>query len=283
MKLKNRTIVIVGGGRGIGRTIAMACAREGAKTVIAARSMSELQETATKIRETIPQAKILTLHCDVTSDEQVTELFSKAENQFGPIDGLVCVAGIYGPISPLEETSIQQWSETIQINLIGTVRCIMGVVKGMKQRKSGRIILFAGGGQEAMPNFSAYVSSKGGILRLTETLGAELAPFNIFVNAISPGAVNTLLLDQLLAAGPEKAGEKFYQKSLEQKEKGGAPAEKSAGLAIYLLSEESRGLHGKNLSAIWDKYSEIQDPAELSKSDIYTMKRVTDLKGGTRN
>jgi NAD(P)-dependent dehydrogenase (short-subunit alcohol dehydrogenase family) len=152
----------------------------------------------------------------------------------------------------------------------------------MKRRGEGRIILFSGGGQGALPNFTSYVASKGAILRFTETLGAELAPHGVFVNAISPGAVNTKFLDDLLAAGPSKVGEAVYQKSLKQRQEGGVPPEKAADLALYLLSPEATGLCGKNLSAVWDNYRDMKNPAALSQTDLYTMRRVVDERGGTR-
>jgi NAD(P)-dependent dehydrogenase (short-subunit alcohol dehydrogenase family) len=129
-----------------------------------------------------------------------------------------------------------------------------------------------------MANFSSYVTSKGGIWRLTETLGHELAPENIFINALAPGAVNTKLLDELLAAGPEKVGKGVFEKSVQQKENGGESPEKAAKLVHYLMSEKSKGLYGKILSAVWDDFENFTDLEKLSKSDIYCVRRVVEKK-----
>ena len=113
-------------------------------------------------------------------------------------------------------------------------------------------------------------------------MGAELATKKIFVNAIAPGAVNTKLLDDLLTAGPEKVGKEFFEKSLAQKEQGGTSPEKAAELALYLLSEKSKGLYGKTLSAVWDPYQDFKDLEKMSTTDIYQVRRVVEADGSTR-
>ncbi|MDR3607835.1 MAG: SDR family NAD(P)-dependent oxidoreductase [Oligoflexia bacterium] len=281
MKLQNQIILITGGGRGIGKTIGLACAREGAKVVLAARSKAQVEQAAADIsKET--GARVLGLACDVSNGAQIEALFSRIENELGTVTGLVCAAGIYGPIGPFETNSIEEWVHAVDVNLLGTARTVHRAISGMKARKGGHIVLFSGGGVAAFPNFSSYVTGKGGIWRFTETLGAELAPHGINVNCIAPGAVNTQFLEELLAAGPERVGKDFYEKSLRQKEEGGASPEKAAALAVYLLSDESTGLYGKNLSALWDDYRNIRDKAATSRSDLYTMRRVVTPEGGTR-
>jgi NAD(P)-dependent dehydrogenase (short-subunit alcohol dehydrogenase family) len=280
MELRNKVVVITGGGRGIGRALAVGCAEMGATVVVAARSLNELSETATAI-EKGRQGKCVPMRCDVALPDDVRQLFTFTEKEVGPVFGLICAAGIYGPIGSFEETNFEQWQRTIEINLVGTARCVHFALQSMKPRRKGSIILFSGGGQGPMPNFSGYVTSKGGIWRLTETLGRELLSHNIAVNAVAPGAVNTRLLEDLLEAGPEKAGEAVYRKALEQKQTGGAPPEKAVKLVQYLLSEKSRGLSGKILSALWDPF-ETLDPIQVTESDLYTMRRVTSPDGGTR-
>jgi NAD(P)-dependent dehydrogenase (short-subunit alcohol dehydrogenase family) len=280
MKLKGKHIVITGGGRGIGATIARMLLSEGADVAISSRSESELQRTASEL-EKASGRKVLAVPCDVGNREDVLSLFSAIRKSWPSIDGLVCAAGIYGPIGPLEELSLEEWEQAIEVNLMGTVRCVHAVLPEMKRRREGRIVLFSGGGVAGFPRFSAYATSKGGIWRFTETLGMELAPYRVYLNAIAPGAVNTKFLDDLIKTGPEKVGESFYKKALEQKEKGGTPPEKAGELVRYLMSEESRGLYGKILSATWDKYWEIDDPEKVSASSLYTMRRVITPEGGT--
>lgn len=273
-------VLITGGGRGIGRAIAEACAEAGYQVAISARSRPELEETAARIQAKGQVCKAFP--CDVSSAESVLQLVRSVESELGTLYGLVCAAGIYGEIGPFWQIPIDAWESALDVNLKGTARAVHAALPGMMKQKKGRVILFSGGGQGPLPSFSPYATSKGAIWRLTETLGAELAPFNIFTNAIAPGAVNTTFLENLIAAGPEKVGQEAYQKALDQKKKGGQPPEKAAALCLYLLSERSTGLYGKILSAIWDDYENFAthfgDLEQMSRTDIFSVRRVVESK-----
>lgn len=282
MSIEGKLVIITGGGRGIGRTIAATCKKAGALVVVAARTDQDLDETLKELKS-INNLPCLTAKCDVTKTEDLKKLFTLSTEKFGPIYGLICAAGIYGPIGSFVECNFSDWESAIDINLKGTAKTIHTAYPFMTDKSGGRIVLFSGGGQGAMANFSSYVTSKGAIWRLTETLASELATKNIYVNAIAPGAVNTKLLDDLLSAGPDKVGSEFYQKSIAQKENGGQSPQKAAELCLYLLSEQSTGLFGKTLSAIWDPYTQFSNLASLSKSEIYTVRRVVDENGNTRS
>lgn len=279
MQLGNHVIAITGAGRGIGKSIAEACKTNGAKVAICARSQRELNDTL-KDLEKLNSVPALAVVCDVSDFKQTKNFFEQIQNHLGDLTGLICAAGVYGSIGPFVETPFAEWEKAVDINLKGTALSIHTAFPYFKN--GGRIILFSGGGQGPLVNFSAYATSKGGIWRLTETLGAELAPHQIFLNAIAPGAVNTKLLDDLLLAGPGKVGKDFYQKALVQKEQGGTSPTKSAELVLYLLSEKSKGLYGKTLSAVWDPYSEFQDLEKMSVQDIYQVRRVVEPDGSTR-
>jgi NAD(P)-dependent dehydrogenase (short-subunit alcohol dehydrogenase family) len=277
--LNKKSVVITGGGRGIGRALALACKKAGALVSVAARSKTDLDETSAELKA-VNDLPYLTVSCDVTKTEDLKNLYQQSEKKFGSLHGLICAAGIYGAIGPFITNDFEEWAQAIDINLTGTARSIHTAFSYLRQ--NSRIILFSGGGQAAMPNFSSYVTGKGGIWRMTETLGAEFAEKEIYLNAIAPGAVNTKLLEDILKAGPEKTGASFYQKSLQQKETGGQGTEKACELALYLLSDRSKGLYGKTLSAIWDSYLEFENLEMMSKSDIFTAKRVVDFEGNTR-
>ena len=281
MLLNNQVVAITGAGRGIGKTIAETCKRSGAKVAICARSQREL-DLALKDLEKLNSIPALAMVCDVTNSNQTLNFFEKIQSQLGTLTGLICAAGVYGSIGSFVETSFEDWQKALDINLKGTALSIHTAFRFFDRSKGGRIILFSGGGQGPLVNFSAYATSKGGIWRLTETLGAELAPHHIFLNAIAPGAVNTKLLDELLTAGPEKVGKEFYEKSLAQKEQGGTSPAKSAELVLYLLSEKSKGLYGKTLSALWDPYQDFKELEKMSATDIYQVRRVVEPDGSTR-
>jgi len=279
--LLNKHIVITGGARGIGLTIAENCKQHGAKVTIISRSKEDLDQANQKL-SFIKDGTVNSVIADVSNKQSIESALFSAANKSGSIYGLICCAGIYGAIGPFVDSSIDDWEKGIDVNLKGTAYSIYYAYKHL-EKSDARIILFSGGGQGPLENFSCYASAKGAIWRLTETLGAELAEKNVFVNSIAPGAVNTKFLDDLIQAGPEKVGQKFFEKSLKQKKDGGTSPQKAADLCLYLLSKKSIGLWGKTLSAVWDPYSDFTDLDVLSKSDIYSYRRVVDYKGNTRS
>jgi 3-oxoacyl-[acyl-carrier protein] reductase len=125
-----------------------------------------------------------------------------------------------------------------------------------------------------MPGMSAYAASKAALVRLSETIAFELKKFNIYVNAIAPGAMNTRLLDDILENGKDKVSEDYYERLLKQKESGGTPLSKGAELCVYLASDESDGVTGKHVSAVWDDYKTLHKHLDILDSDIYTLKRI---------
>ncbi len=270
--LKNKTAIIAGGSRGIGKVVAKLFLENGAKVLLFARDSGELLETQ---KELSALGEVEMIAGDVSSEKDVDEVAKKARSLWGGVDILVNGAGIYGPIGPVTEVDPGEWRKVINVNLIGTFLMIRAIAPLMKGRKKGKIINFSGGGEAAFPNFTGYVASKGGVLRLNETVAAELKEFNIDVNAITPGPVNTKFLDDLLKAGPEKVGKDMYERSLKQKETGGVPPERGAELCLFLASEASDGISGKMLSAVWDNYPNLPKYLkELMSSDVYTMRRV---------
>ena len=151
------------------------------------------------------------------------------------------------------------------------------VLPYFKQRRYGKIIQLSGGGAtNPLPRISAYAVSKAAIVRFAETLAEEVRGLGIDVNAIAPGALNTGMLDEILAAGEEKVGAEFYEKSLRQKESGGAPLSRGANLAVFLASSKSDGITAKLISAIWDDWENWGDSLDiLNSSDVYTLRRIT--------
>lgn len=271
--LKGKNALITGGGRGIGKTIAEFYAREGADIFLIARTALELEATKKELEKY--GTKVITHTADVSKTTDVAEAIDLLQKSFDKIDVLVNAAGIYGPIGKLENLDPDQWMQTFSVNIFGTMLMCRAILPFMKKRSSGRIINFSGGGEGAFPRFTAYASSKGAVIRFSESLAEEVKNQNIMVNAIAPGAVNTALLEAVLAAGPEKAGKEFYEKSLKQKEEGGTPPEKAAELCVFLASDESSGLTGKIFSAKWDNWKEFPKyKKEIMDSNIYTLRRV---------
>ena len=281
MSRSGQTIAITGGARGIGLAMAEYFAKRGARIAIGARSRPELTHALTLLQQAGPGPH-LAIPLDVREDASVKNFADRVRGELGPIFGLVAAAAIYGEIGTFLESSIDKWREALDINLLGTVRTVQTFARLMREDgRGGRIVLFSGGGQNAIPNFAPYVTSKGALWRFTETVGAELSAHQIYVNAIAPGAVNTRFLEDLLAAGKDKVGAELWEKSQHQKSAGGASPLKAARLADFLLSERSRGLYGRTLSALWDDYENFGDLEALSRSDQFAFRRVVTSTGST--
>jgi NAD(P)-dependent dehydrogenase (short-subunit alcohol dehydrogenase family) len=274
MELEDKVSIITGGSGGIGKAIAKAFAREGSHLILNSRTASELEATKREIERLLP-VKIGVFPAVVSQPEQVKKLVDFSLERFTTIDILVNCAGIYGPIGLATDIESEKWLEPIHTNLYGTFLCIKAVLPTMIKNKKGKIINFSGGGATSpLPRFSAYAASKAGVVGLTGSLAEEVREYNIDVNAIAPGAVNTRLLDQVLEAGDE-AGKDFLAKAIKQKQEGGTPPEKAAELAIFLASSKSDGLTGRLISAVWDNWREIPEHMDqIMSSDIYTMRRI---------
>ncbi len=273
MRLKGKVAIVTGAGRGIGRAIALAFAKEEANLLLASRTLREVEETANMARKLGVHA--YPMMADVSRTDDVESMVRLAIERLSGIDVLVNNAGIYGPIGPLAGNDYSKWVETLQINLIGTFLCCKAVLPHMIRLRKGKIINISGGGAASpRPFFSAYASSKAAVVRLTETLAEEVRGFNIQVNSIAPGAVNTRLLDQVLAAD-NLAGEREMLAARKQREKGGTPPEKAASLAVFLASDESDGISGKLISAVWDDWPSLpQRIQEIMASDLFTLRRI---------
>jgi NAD(P)-dependent dehydrogenase (short-subunit alcohol dehydrogenase family) len=206
----------------------------------------------------------------------VARLVRATQDTFGGIDILVNNAGVYGPKGEIEEVDWQEWVRAIEINLYGSILTCRAVLPYFKTRGRGKIIQLSGGGAtNPLPRISAYAVSKAAIVRFIETLAEEVKGTGIDINAVAPGALNTRMLDEVLTAGPEKVGQAFYERSLKQKQQGGAPLDKGADLIVFLGSAQSDGISGKLISAMWDPWSTLPEHlAELRDSDIYTLRRI---------
>ena len=186
MKLHNQCAIVTGGGRGIGREIALALAREGARVLLASRDEEALAHVAHEIHHLGRQA--IVLKTDVSDEAQVAAMADAALREFGRIDILVNNAGAVGPTTPIAKLSRAEWDEVIAVNLTGAFLCARAVIPHMVSRGSGCIINIASiAGKLAYALRSPYAVSKWGMLGLSRTLAQELGPNNIRVNAICPG------------------------------------------------------------------------------------------------
>ncbi|OGQ05490.1 MAG: hypothetical protein A2W61_05645 [Deltaproteobacteria bacterium RIFCSPLOWO2_01_44_7] len=276
--MQGKVVLITGGSLGIGQCIAKTFAKEGARVFICSRTSADVNYITKAIQEENEFCEGLSM--DVTDSGQVKAWVEDIYQRLKRVDLLINCAGIYGPIGPMETLDPKEWKNTVEINLFGTVNCIRAVVPIMKKQRAGKIINFSGGGVGGVlnPNFSAYIASKAGVGAITEVLARELKDFNIQVNAIAPGAVNTRFLDRVLEAG-SNPGKEFYERSLRQKEEGGTPPELAAKLALFLASEDSNFITGKIISAKWDPFHQAKEfREELEKGGLWNLRRIDRMK-----
>jgi 3-oxoacyl-[acyl-carrier protein] reductase len=275
MKLKGINALITGGSQGLGKAIAGRFLVEGANAVLCARGEKELLATRDELAKQFPSQKVLAKICDVSSETQVNELVAFALRELGPLHALVLNAGIYGPMGATESVSLEEWRRAMDINLYGVLLPCRAVIPHFKKSGHGKIVILSGGGAtNPLPNISAYAASKAAVIRLMETLAEELKTFRVDVNAIAPGALATRLVDEVLAAGPEKVGAAFYEKNKQWKDKGATPLDLGANLAVYLASAQSDGITGKLISAQWDPWEKLHELKDDLSGDIYTLRRI---------
>ncbi len=277
MKLRGRGIVITGANQGLGKAIAQACVAEGAHVLLCARNRDLLDQAGSELASAaLPGQQVIVIQADVSNRDDIRRLFQTASDRLPQLDGLVNNAGVYGPKGLLEETDPDEWCRAVEINLFGVLYACCEALPIFRRQGHGKIVNLSGGGATApLPRITAYAASKAAVVRLTETLAEETRGAGIDVNAIAPGALNTRLLDEVLADGPGRVGSDFYARAQRQKNEGGAPLTAGAELCVFLLSSASDGITGKLISAVWDPWRDLAGHiAELSKSDVYTLRRI---------
>ena len=274
MELANKVAIVTGAGRGIGSCIALACCQQGAKVVLVSRTRKELESVARLFKTD----SFLIIEADVSREKDVERIIAETLNTFGSFDILVNNAGIQGPIGLVHENSVQEWQNTIEVNLIGTFLCTKAALPYMLQRQQGKIINLSGGGAtSARPSFSAYAASKAAVVRFTETVAEEVKASNIQVNVISPGPVITRMWDKMLDSLDKMIPTEA--KAVEnQMNAGGVSSKRVVDLAVFLASNTSNHLTGKLLSAMHDDWRQMgelhPDTYVLRRVDPYTLQKI---------
>jgi NAD(P)-dependent dehydrogenase (short-subunit alcohol dehydrogenase family) len=281
--LAGRAAIITGASEGLGRELARAYVVAGASVLMCARDRRRLDNARLEVAGLAkPPQVVAAIPADVSDPSDVDRLVAHAFNCFSQVHVLVNNAGVYGPIGPIESVDWPAWVRAVEINLYGSVLMVRALIPHFKHHRYGKIIQLSGGGAtNPLPRISAYAASKAAVVRFAESLALEVEEFGIDVNAIAPGALNTRMMDQLMAAGPDVAGPAFYERMKTIADGGGTPLERGAELAVFLASPASDGITGRLLSAVWDPWSDLPARLEdLKRTDVYTVRRIVPADRG---
>ena len=272
MQLVDKTCLVVGASGAIGRAIAEKLYAEGARLALTyhtQKAKTAWDGFAAK------RARLASFPLDVRKPKQVDSVVARVAQKFGPITVLVNCSGVLGPVGDTQSVSPAAWQRAMEVNLFGGFYLVRAVLPSMIAADEGKIILLSGGGAAyGRPHFTAYSASKAALVRFTESLAGELAGKNIQVNAIAPGPVKSRMWDDLRASG-SAAGPKALEELRNMDATGGVPAERAAALALFLASDRSRGLSGRLISAIHDKWEEFGPRIpDIMSSEAGTLRRV---------
>lgn len=254
MRLKNKKALVTGGGRGLGRAIALAFAREGADVAIAEIDMASAEKVVTEVKS-IGRRSMAT-KTDISNKKEIQEMVQAVVREFGNIDILVNNAGI-SMVARSEDLSEQDWDKAFNINLKALFFCSQAVCKEMVKQKGGKIINIASiYGLFGVPERVAYCTSKAGVISLTQTLACEWAKYRINVNAIAPGLIKTEMVKDLIRRGI------FDEKAVAARSPAGRLGEPDeiANGALFLASDESNFINGHTLvvDGGWSAYGYLQ-------------------------
>ena len=274
--LEGRSAIVTGASQGLGFVIARAVVDAGANVAICARDGQALARAHEQLTSDSIRGRVVSVEADVSREADVRRLVDTAVREFGRLQILVNNAGVYGPMGSIDRVNWAEWTRAIEINIYGSVLPIRVILPHFREHRYGKIVQLSGGGATSpLPRITAYAAAKAAMVRLAESVALDVKEEGIDVNSIAPGALNTRMMSQLIAAGPDAVGQTFFDRMKKTADEGGTPLEMGAKLAVFLASAESDGITGKLLSAPWDPWETLQDHrADLDSSDIYTLRRI---------
>jgi NAD(P)-dependent dehydrogenase (short-subunit alcohol dehydrogenase family) len=252
MLLKGQVAIVTGGGRGIGRAIALRFAAEGAAVVVAARSENEIRQVVAEIQSA--GGKAAAIQADLSREAVCKKIVDGARGAFGAVHILVNNAAIYGPVQPIEKFPLRDWDEVMAVNLRAPLVLGQLVLPEMYARKSGSILnISTVGAKLAFGLSSAYTSSKAALIGLTRVMAAEAARQGVRVNAICPGPVTETKMSQDLtrefAAHFQSAGDEILKQMIQNILQGRPQtAEEIASAALFLVSDQASAITGQTLN-----------------------------------
>jgi NAD(P)-dependent dehydrogenase (short-subunit alcohol dehydrogenase family) len=256
-RLKDKVALVTGGGKGIGKAISKAFISEGAAVIVAATTLSKLEEAVKEFESMGGRAKAI--QTDLCDEKQVIRMVEEAIKAFGQIDILVNNSGIGGPTCNVVDLKLEDWNQVFAVDLTGAMLCSREVLKQMIPRKTGNIINIAaeggrtGDGRSGYPMRAPYCCAKMGVIGLTETLAQEVGEHQIRVNAISAAAVRGERSDRVIMGRAKALGitfEEALKRARGNYSLGRVTEEyELANTAVFLASEESSAITGQTIVA----------------------------------
>jgi len=243
MKFRDRTVLVTGASRGIGRSIALRFAEEGARLALAARTENELLQTATMVEQS--GARAVAIPTDIRDRAAVDACVARAVAELGPIDVLVNNAGVF-LWRPFLELSSEEWDLVLSTNLTGAANFCRAVLPGMIGRRRGRIVNVSSiHGVRGEANLAAHSAAKFGLIGLTQSLAREYRSFNIAVNAVCPGTVENRQDETGEPSRAEPLAEKLWPRDV-------------ARTVLFLASDDAAAITGAALEVLGGTHLTIQ-------------------------
>ena len=275
--LQGKVVVIAGASSGIGAALAKDLSSAGCHVIACSRNLDRLQAAFADHPAIQYEA------CDVSSIPAVVAFVEFVRKRTDRVDALINCAGGFGAVGTVEQVDAAEWMRTVTNNLFGSFLATKYFLPLLANSPAPQVINLSGGGAfSPFPNFSAYACAKAALVRLTETLAIELAPYGIAVNALAPGLIATRTHESTIAAGPERAGPLQFRRTArllqQQEDHAGATRMETVRRCVRaLLSTAYRGLTGKTISANFDPWASEafrRHLNEITRSELYTMRRT---------
>jgi NAD(P)-dependent dehydrogenase (short-subunit alcohol dehydrogenase family) len=269
-EFKEKSILVVGAGRGIGKRMALGFARLGGRIGLLGRNKAEIDLAHIEIEQAGGNA--LRLRADVTDPEQLAVATDRMRVTFGsPPDILICAAAVPGPLYPFLQTPLKTWTEAVSVNLLGVVHSCRAVLPFMAERRAGKIlVLVCSADENPKLNFSAYETSKTATVRFVESLAAEMIEYNVQINCLDPGSAYTSLTDEIIRA-EERLDPAVIKAAKETRRTGGVSPDLQLEHAAFLVSEQSNHITGK-LIHVTDDWRKLK--SATLRPEALTLRRL---------